>query len=115
MPMGIQKTFEENMEEMSRMSPEQVQARIKGFEKICICVECPTYIGTGEKKLVFCTLGKSTIITKDKGCLCCTSSYDLHSALVLIMEWYRGFVGYLIGNVFCCFHSLPDRNRCNHG
>ena len=66
MPMGIQKTFEENMEEMSRMSPEQVQARIKGFEKICICVECPTYIGTGEKKLVFCTLGKSTIITRIK-------------------------------------------------
>lgn len=70
MPIGAQKTFEENIEEMSRISQEQMQARIKEFDKICICVKCPTYIGTGEKKLVFCVIGKSTIITKDKGCLC---------------------------------------------
>ncbi|VVB86082.1 Uncharacterised protein [uncultured archaeon] len=65
-----QKTFEQNMEAMSKMSPEQVQAKIKELDKICICGKCPTYVGTGEKKLTFCAIGKSTIIKKDKGCIC---------------------------------------------
>ncbi len=65
-----QKTFEQNMEAMSKMSPAEVQAKIKELDKICICGKCPTYIGTGEKKLTFCAIGKSTIIKKDKGCLC---------------------------------------------
>ena len=65
-----QKTFEQNMEAMSKMSPAEVQAKIKELDKICICGKCPTYIGTGEKKLTFCAIGKSTEIKKDKGCLC---------------------------------------------
>ncbi len=65
-----QKTFEQNMEAMSKMSPAEVQVKIKELDKICICGKCPTYVGTGEKKLTFCAIGKSTIIKKDKGCLC---------------------------------------------
>ncbi len=70
MAIEAQKTFEQNMEAMSRMSPAEVQAKIKELDKLCICGKCPTYAGTGEKKLTFCAIGRSTIINKDKGCLC---------------------------------------------
>lgn len=63
-------TFEKIMETMSRMSPAEVQAKIKEAEKMCICGGCPTYAGTGEKKLAFCATGKSTMIKKEKGCIC---------------------------------------------
>ena len=72
MPTEPQKTFEQNMEEMSKMTPAQMQDKIKELSKICICVNCPTYIGTGENKLTFCAIGKSTIIKNYKGCLCPT-------------------------------------------
>ncbi len=88
MPEETQKTFEQNMEAMSKMSHAEVQARIKELDKICVCGRCPTYIETricsglstgfswkcppyvGEKKHTFCAIGKSTIIKKDKGCIC---------------------------------------------
>lgn len=70
MPKEPQKTFERNMESMSKMSPTELQTKIKEFDKICICGKCPTLFGTGEKKLTFCEIWKSTIIKNDKGCLC---------------------------------------------
>src|SRR5659263_13549 len=76
-----QKTFEQNMEEMSKMTPAQMQAKITELDKICICGKCPTYIGTGEKKLTFCLIGKSTMIKKDKGCLCPTCPVQKRLAL----------------------------------
>jgi hypothetical protein len=76
-----QKTFEQNMEAMSKMTPDQMQAKIKELDKICICGKCPTYIGTGEKKLTFCAIGKSTMIKKDKGCLCPTCPVQKNLAL----------------------------------
>ena len=76
-----QKTFEQNMEAMSKMTPAQMQAQIKELDKICICGKCPTYIGTGEKKLTFCAIGKSTMIKKDKGCLCPTCPVQKNLAL----------------------------------
>ncbi len=66
------KTFEQNMAELAKLTPEQMAAKIKELDKICICIKCPTYIGTGEKKLTFCAIGKSTIIKKNKGCMCPT-------------------------------------------
>ncbi len=76
-----QKTFEQNMEAMSKMTQAQMQAKIKEFDMICVCGKCPTYIGTGEKKLTFCAIGKSTIIKKDKGCLCPTCPVQKSLAL----------------------------------
>ncbi len=71
MPKEAQKnTFEQNMEAMNRMSPKEMDAKIKELTKICICGKCPTYAGTGEKRLLFCATGKSTIIKKEKGCIC---------------------------------------------
>jgi RecJ-like exonuclease len=76
-----QKTFEQNMEAMSKITPIQMQAQIKELDKICVCGKCPTYIGTGEKKLTFCAIGKSTMIKKDKGCLCPTCPVQKNLAL----------------------------------
>ncbi len=76
-----QKTFEQNMAELSKLTPAQLAAKIKELDKICVCVKCPTYMGTGEKKLTFCAIGKSTIIKKDKGCLCPTCPVQKMMAL----------------------------------
>jgi hypothetical protein len=45
------------------------------FLSLCICETCPTYVdcskkGTKEKAFCFPTSGKSTCITKQKGCMC---------------------------------------------
>jgi hypothetical protein len=63
-------TFEQNMQAMSKMSPKEMEAKVAEFTRMCICGGCPTYAGTGEKRLVFCATGKSKIIKKEKGCLC---------------------------------------------
>ncbi len=102
----VQKTFEQHMEAMGKMSLAQVQTKIKELDKICICGECPTYIetelcsglsiefkwkcppyvGRGEKKLTFCVIGRSTKIEKDKGCLC--SSCPVQKAMALRWDRY---------------------------
>jgi len=57
-------TFEQTMEAMSKMSPDEMNAKVAELTKMCICGKCPTYKGTGEKKLLFCINGKSAIIKK---------------------------------------------------
>ncbi len=63
-------TFEQNMEAMDKMPPEERDAKVIELTKMCICGGCPTYMGTGETRLLFCATRKSTIIEKDRGCLC---------------------------------------------
>lgn len=57
-------TFEQNMAAMGKMSPKEMDAKLAEFTKMCICGGCPTYAGTGEKRLLFCATGKSKIIKK---------------------------------------------------
>ncbi len=45
------------------------------FLSLCICETCPTYIdcskqGTKEKAFCYPTIGKSSCIIKQKGCMC---------------------------------------------
>ena len=63
-------TFELTMEAMSKMSPDEMNASIEELTKKCICGKCPSYKGTGETRLLFCTTEKSTLIQKEKGCMC---------------------------------------------
>lgn len=63
-------SFEQVMQAMNMMSPEEREAKIAELAKMCICDGCPTYAGTGEKRLLFCITGKSEIIKKEKGCIC---------------------------------------------
>ena len=71
MQKGTQtKTFEQHMEAMAGMSSKEMEAKTAELKKLCICTKCPTYVNTGEKKLLFCATGKSSIIKKEKGCVC---------------------------------------------
>lgn len=66
------KSFEEIMKEMMKLSDAQRAAKMKEATKICAdyCGKCPSHVGTGETKLLFCSTGKSSIIKKKKGCIC---------------------------------------------
>ncbi len=72
--------FEKNMEEMDKMSPEQMATKLKDLDQECLCGMCPTYLGTEEEKLTFCIIGKSNKIEEDKGCICpgCPVQIELH-------------------------------------
>ena len=65
-------SFEQSMEAMSKMSPKEIETQMAQLTKMCICGKCPSYMGTGEKKLLFCLTGKSTIIKNENGCICMT-------------------------------------------
>ncbi len=55
---------------MPDVDSEMTAERIRELDRECICGMCPSYMGTGEEKLTFCVIGKSTVITKEKGCIC---------------------------------------------
>ena len=70
--MSKEITFEQAMEAMGKISPEEMKTRVAELTKLCICGKCPSYKGTGEQKLLFCVTGKSALIKKEKGCVCPT-------------------------------------------
>ncbi len=65
-------SFEESMDMMAAMSKEDMMAAMDANKKICatFCGNCPSYSGTGETELLFCSTGKTGKITEEKGCLC---------------------------------------------
>ncbi len=65
-------TFEEKMKMLAYMSEADQQKSAANVIGFCedYCGKCPSYEGTGETKLGFCTLGKSSVIHEQKGCLC---------------------------------------------
>ncbi len=64
--------FEEMMKGMAGMSQEEMMKKVAQVKDVCknFCVKCPSYEGTGETDLGFCSMGKSQKITEEKGCLC---------------------------------------------
>jgi len=79
--MPASETFEQKMGALKKQSPEDYSKRISEINKTCkeYCGGCPSYVGTGEKDLVFCITGKSKTIKEENGCLCaaCPVSGDL--------------------------------------
>ncbi|HME52910.1 MAG TPA: DUF2769 domain-containing protein [Candidatus Lokiarchaeia archaeon] len=63
-------SFEEHMEEMSTLSPEEIGELMGEVKAACICGDCPSYADTGETGGAFCANGKSEYITENKGCNC---------------------------------------------
>ena len=56
--------------------------RNKQMEKsmtMCICKTCPSYTGTNETTVFFCNVGKSAVISEEKGCNCgvCPVGYNM--------------------------------------
>jgi hypothetical protein len=61
-------------EKLRKLIPNFTEADlIRGADQVaymCKCATCPSNQGTGENKVVFCNLGKTTLIQEKKGCLC---------------------------------------------
>lgn len=64
--------FEEKIKIMDRMTEKQKNDAFEQVKFICkdYCGKCPSYEGTGETNLAFCSIGKSSLIKEEKGCLC---------------------------------------------
>ncbi len=64
--------FEEKIQIMNAMTEKQLQDSLEQVKFMCkdYCGKCPSYVGTGETNLAFCSIGKSSIIKEKKGCLC---------------------------------------------
>ena len=66
-------TYEEKMNMLySKMSEKQQKDSREQVIYMCrdYCGKCPSYKGTGEKSCAFCMVGKSSVITEKKACLC---------------------------------------------
>ena len=68
----VNATFEEKMKMFAHMSKTDQQRSAENVAGFCeeYCGKCPSYAGTGEIMLGFCTIGKSSLIQEQKGCLC---------------------------------------------
>ena len=62
------------MSEPMKMTPEEMEKRLKMVESRCICKGCPTYkaLGKEDDYIAYCfpTRGKSKNISEEKGCTC---------------------------------------------
>lgn len=64
--------FEEKIKIMDVMTEQQKNEGLEQIKFICkdYCGKCPSQNGTGETNFAFCSIGKSSLITEKKGCLC---------------------------------------------
>ncbi|MHA1123199.1 MAG: DUF2769 domain-containing protein [Candidatus Heimdallarchaeota archaeon] len=64
--------FEEKIKIMEGMSERQLQENLEQVKYMCkdFCGKCPSYQGTGETDFAFCSIGKSSRIKENNGCLC---------------------------------------------
>ena len=60
------------MQEMAKMSPAEVAAKIEKMKPQCICPRCPTYDSCAKKKgeSIFCMAGKSSCTLVKTACIC---------------------------------------------
>jgi hypothetical protein len=67
--------FEQAMQQMTKMSQQEITSMIEANKKLCICPECPTYTDCArkQKELLYCAVGKSpSCITEEVACICPT-------------------------------------------
>jgi len=75
--------FEDMLEELDSLSPDELSNKIAEVKDSCVCITCPSYDGTGEINVGFCTIGKSDLITENKGCSC----GDCPVTSILSLRW----------------------------
>lgn len=82
------KTFEEKIQIMEGMTEKEISDSIEQLKFFCkgYCGKCPSYQGTGETHLAFCSLGKSQKIQGKKGCLC--KQCPVYKMMSLRWEYY---------------------------
>jgi len=66
----VSKTHDEIMSGLMSLPKAGRDAKLAELARLCTCADCPTCEGTGETKLLFCILGKSTVIKTGKECFC---------------------------------------------
>jgi hypothetical protein len=53
------------------LTPEELEEKKQMVLSMCICAGCPSWIECGEEGgYCFSTIGKSTCITQEQGCIC---------------------------------------------
>jgi hypothetical protein len=62
--------WEEKMIKMMAMPEEEQTRHRRKLMNMCICRDCPSYKGTGETQVLFCSVGKSSVIAEERGCTC---------------------------------------------
>lgn len=65
--------FEQAMQQMAKMSKEEMNAWVESSKKVCICPGCPTYndCARDAKELLYCALGKSmNCMVRGVTCIC---------------------------------------------
>ena len=82
------KPYEEKIKIMSGMTDKEISDGLEQIKFICkdYCGKCPSYHGTGETNLAFCSIGKSSLIIEKKGCLCKTC--PVYKMMSLRWEYY---------------------------
>ena len=82
--------WEATMKKIMAMPAEERMKRIELSKSMCICKNCPSYRGTGETELLFCSTGQSKIIGKEMGCSCGLCSVVTHMGLTRLYYCTRG-------------------------
>lgn len=82
--------WEEMMKRFMAMPEAERMKQIEQSKTMCICVGCPSYRGTGETGLLFCGIGKSSIIKEEKGCSCGLCPVVVHMGLTRLYYCTRG-------------------------
>jgi hypothetical protein len=78
------------MQRLSEMPEHERRKEICYQKTMCICSRCPSYIGTDEKEVLFCSLGKSDKITQENGCICGTCPVMERMGLTRLYYCTRG-------------------------
>lgn len=65
-------TYEDLLEKIEKMPSNKKKEFFENAREKCrkFCGKCPSYLGTGETGLLFCTKGDNEKIEDDSGCMC---------------------------------------------
>lgn len=82
--------WEEMMQKFMALPEDERMKQIEQSKTMCICKDCPSYTGMGEIGLLFCGVGKSSIIKDEKGCTCGLCPVVAHMGLTRLYYCTRG-------------------------
>jgi len=82
--------WEKMMKKMKAMPEAERMKLMEQARTMCLCTKCPSYRGTGETELLFCSTGKSSIIKEEKGCSCGLCPVVAHMGLTRLYYCTRG-------------------------
>jgi len=82
--------WEEMMKRFMAKSEAERMKQLEQSKTTCICTNCPSYRGTGEKEVLFCGIGRSSVIREEKGCSCGLCPVVAHMGLTRLYYCTRG-------------------------